>query len=66
MDILSGENIRLDARYLSSDLLAKRLVERSAAEEVLKMEVDAKISRAGLNWGKVERNILKTSILPPK
>ena len=36
MEISSGEKIRLDARYQSSKILAKRLVYRSTSEEVLK------------------------------
>ena len=60
MEISGREKIFLDVRYRSSDLLVKRLVERSAAEEVLKtMEDYAKISRAGLQWGTLENNIGK-------
>ena len=36
MEISGREKIFLDVRYRSSDLLVKRLVERSAAEEVMK------------------------------
>ena len=36
VEILGREKIRLDARYWSRDILIKRLVERSAAEEVFK------------------------------
>ena len=35
VEISSGEKIHLGARYQSSDILVKRLVDRSAAEEVL-------------------------------
>ena len=59
MEISSGHNIFLDARYRYSEILVKRLVEQSAAEEVLKMEGSAKISWAGLQWGTVEHNIGK-------
>ena len=60
VEISSGENIRLDDRYRSSDILVKRLVERSASKEVLKtMEGYAKISWAGLQWGMVDHNIGK-------
>ena len=60
VEISSGEKIRLDARYRSSELLVKSLVQRSAAEEVLKeMENYAKISWAGLQWGMVDHNIGK-------
>ena len=57
MEISSGEKIRLDAGYQYSDLLVNRLVDWSAAEEVLKkMEYYAKRSWAGLHWGTVEHN----------
>ena len=36
MEISSGEKIRLDEIYRSSDIFVKRLVDRSAAEEALK------------------------------
>ena len=36
LKVSSGENIHLDARYRYSELLVKRLLEQSAAEEVLK------------------------------
>ena len=66
-EISIGEKIRLDARYLSSDLLVNRLVDWSAAEEVLKkMEYYAKRSRAGLQWGAVEHNIGKRELSLPK
>ena len=43
VEISSGENIRLDARYKSSAILVKRLVDQSAVEKVLKtMEYYAK------------------------
>ena len=45
MDISSGGQIHLDAKFQSSELLVKRLVYRSADEEVLKkMEYYAKKS----------------------
>ena len=57
---------RLDARYRSSELLFKRLVERSAVEEVLKtMEDYANRSRAILHWGAVEHNIGKQEFSLP-
>ena len=66
VEISSGENICLDARYRSSDILVKRLVERSAAKEVLKtMEGYAKISWPGLQWGTVENNIGKREFSLP-
>ena len=40
MEISSGKKIRLDDRYLSSEILVKRIVERSAAEEALKIMED--------------------------
>ena len=49
MEISSGENIRLDARYRSIEILVKRLVDGYASEEVLKiMEDYAKIYLASL------------------
>ena len=49
VEISSGEKIRLDARYQSSELLVTMLVEQSAAGKALKtMEDYAKRSRAGL------------------
>ena len=49
VDISSGEKIRLDARYQSSELLVKRMLEFSADEEVMKkMEDCDKISWANL------------------
>ena len=49
MEISSVYKIHLDARYQSIEFSFKRLVDRSAAEEVLKkMEDYAKITRAGL------------------
>ena len=60
VEISSGENIRLDTGYKSSELFVKMLLERSAAKEVLKtMEDDEKISWAGLQWGTVDHNIRK-------
>ena len=67
VEISSGEKIRLDAIYRSSEILVKSLVERSEAEEVLKkMEDYAKRSRAGVQWGAVERNIGKREFSLPK
>ena len=49
VEISSGENIRLDARYRSIEILVKRLVDGYASEEVLKiMEDYAKIYLASL------------------
>ena len=49
VEISSGDNIRLDVIYQSSEILVDVLVERCAAEEMLKtMEDYVKISRAGL------------------
>ena len=63
MEISSGEEIYLDVRYISSELLVKRLVDRSAAEEVQKQIEDyAKISRAGPQGGTVEHNIGKWAL----
>ena len=60
VEISIGDKIHLYARYLSSELLVKRLVDRYASEEVLKkMEDHAKISRDGLQWGTVKHNIGK-------
>ena len=67
VEISIGDNICLDARYRSSELLVKRLVEWSEAEEVLKkMEDRIKISQAGLQWGTVEHNIGKRAFSLPK
>ena len=66
VDISSGENIILGEIYQYSELLFKRLVDWSAAEEVLKtMEDYAKIYRDGLHWGKVEYNIGKQEFSLP-
>ena len=40
MEISSEEKIHLDAQYLSSEILFKRLIERSAAEYVFKTMED--------------------------
>ena len=66
MYISIGEKIRLDTRCQYSDLLVKRLVERSAAEEVLKiMEDYAKISWAGLQHETAEHKIRKQEFSLP-
>ena len=60
VEISSGENIFLDARYRYSYLLVEILLEWSAAEEILKiMEDYSKRSQYGLQWGTVEYNIRK-------
>ena len=56
----------MDARYRSSEILVKRLVERSAAKEVLKtMEDYAKRSWAGLQRGVAEHNTRKWKLSLP-
>ena len=60
MEISSAEKICLNARYRSSDLLVKRLAERSADEDLLKtMEDYTKKYRYGLQCGMVEYKIGK-------
>ena len=60
VEISSGENIFWDAIYRSRELLFKRLVEKSASEEVLKtMEGYTKRSRDVPKLGTVEHNIGK-------
>ena len=59
VNISSGEKINFDARYQYSELLFKRLVERSAAEEVFKKMKHMKKSWPGLQWGAVKQNIGK-------
>ena len=55
--ISSGEKIRLDVRYRYIEILANRLVEPFADEEVLKTIEDyAKISWSRLQRGTVEHN----------
>ena len=66
VEISSGDNIRLDGIYRSSEDLFKRLAERCEAEDVLKtMEDYAKISRSGLQWGAVEHNTRKREFSLP-
>ena len=66
MEISSGENIPFDARYRTSEVLVKILVEWSSVEEVLKTMADyAKISWGGLHWGMVEHNIGKREFSLP-
>ena len=66
VEISNGEKIFLDARYWSSEILVNSLVDRSAAEEVLKNGGLCKISRAGLQWGTVQHNIGKLELSLPK
>ena len=64
VEVSSGDNIRLDARYLSSDLLAKRLVDWSADEEVFKtMEYCEKYP--GLTYSGGRENITSEKGNPP-
>ena len=66
MEISSEYNIRLDARYRSSELLVKRLVERSAAEEVLKKMGDyEKYLVLAYSVGTVEYIIRKREVSLP-
>ena len=51
--------------YQSSEIPVERLVERSAAEEVLKMEYYSKISWSVLQWEVVEHNIGKREFYLP-
>ena len=65
-EISSGENIRLDERYLYSEILFKRLLESCAAKEVLKtIEGYEKIYRAVLQGGMVENNTEKREFYLP-
>ena len=64
VEISRGEKILLDARYLSSDLLAKRLVDRSADEEVFKtMEYCEKYP--GLTYSGGRENMTSEKGNPP-
>ena len=66
VEISSGENIRLCARYQSSEILVKRLVERYTFEVLLKkMEDYAKRSRADPKRGTVEHTIRKQEFSLP-
>ena len=56
----------MDARYQSSELLANRLVDRSAYEYVFtNMEDYSNISQAGLQWRPVEHSIVKRAFSLP-
>ena len=56
----------LDVRYRSSEILVKRMVERSAAEEVLKtIEGYANRYRYDLQWGAIEHNIKNREVSLP-
>ena len=56
----------MDDRYQTSNILVKRIVEQSAAEEMLKtMYYCAKTSLAVLQWGTVEHDIGKRSFPLP-